>query len=103
MNQLGITRVFLGVQEKTSVMMGLVQELGLSPGQVAVMGDDLPELPLFKLVGISASVPEAPLEVRQSVDIVTESSGGNGAVRELVEMILKSSGSWEGCVGSWTG
>jgi len=103
MNQLGITRVFQGVQDKISVMMRLVRELGLSLHQVAVMGDDLPELPLFKVAEIAASVPGAPLEVRQCADIVTESSGGNGAVRELVEMILKSSGSWESCVGSWTG
>ena len=62
--------------------------------QVAAMGDDLPDLPLLRAAGFAATVPDAPVEVRGAADLVTQRRGGEGAVREVIEHILKAQGRW---------
>jgi 3-deoxy-D-manno-octulosonate 8-phosphate phosphatase (KDO 8-P phosphatase) len=59
------------------------------------MGDDLPDLALMKKVGVSIAVADAHKTVLQHADVVTLSKGGNGAVREVCEAILKAQGLWE--------
>jgi YrbI family 3-deoxy-D-manno-octulosonate 8-phosphate phosphatase len=73
----------------------------LTLSQVAFMGDDLPDLPVLRKVGLSAAVADAPLEVRSRVDYVTRARGGHGAVRELIEQILMAQGRFDEIVKTY--
>jgi 3-deoxy-D-manno-octulosonate 8-phosphate phosphatase (KDO 8-P phosphatase) len=73
----------------------LIEQAGLSAEKAAYVGDDLPDLPVMRYVGFGVAVANAVEEVKQCADFVTKSQGGNGAVREVVEYILKNSGKWD--------
>jgi len=92
---LGIAKVYQGIFDKRPVLEELLKEYALEPDQVAVMGDDGVDIPLFRRVGIGFSVPEAPEEVRREAGYVTRRTGGKGAAREVIEMILKAQGKWD--------
>ena len=66
------------------------------------MGDDLLDLPVLARVGFSAAPADAVADVRTRVDFVTQAGGGNGAVRELVELLLRAQGLWDAFVSEWT-
>src|SRR3989339_1535507 len=92
--QLGIEYVFQDCHEKLPVLEKLIEELGLSPGQVAYIGDDLMDIPPIRYAGFGAAVANATEEARSYADYVTKASGGRGAVREVIEYILKQNGKW---------
>jgi 3-deoxy-D-manno-octulosonate 8-phosphate phosphatase (KDO 8-P phosphatase) len=89
---LGVARVVLGAQDKLMPWDALRRELGLAPAACAHIGDDLPDVPVFVRCGFAVTVPHAPLSVRARAHFVTGRDGGNGAVRELCEMILAAQG-----------
>jgi len=95
LEKLGIQHIFLGVENKKAVFESLLSELKLTPIQTAYMGDDLPDLPLLKSVGLGVTVPNAVQEVLNQTSFVTQKKGGKGAVRELCEALLKSQAKWE--------
>ncbi len=99
--ELGITPVIQGAAEKSGPFRALIAELGLKPAQVCYIGDDLADLPVLSLVGLAACPADAALEVREAVHFVTASPGGRGAVREVIEWILKNQGSWDRWVDSY--
>ena len=76
----------------------MIAELGLSPDQVCQIGDDLTDLPVMRYVGLGVAVPDAAPEVREAADYVTSVPGGRGAVREAIELLLKSKNRWEGLI-----
>jgi 3-deoxy-D-manno-octulosonate 8-phosphate phosphatase (KDO 8-P phosphatase) len=92
--ELKITHVVQGCEEKTAPLQALISQLGLAPRQVCFMGDDLADLPVLQTVGLAACPADAVAEVKNAVHFVTQAPGGRGAIRELVELILKSQGSW---------
>jgi len=92
---LGIHLVHQGIWDKRPVLDKLMRELSLQPTEVAVLGDDVVDIPIMRRVGLSITVPEAPLEVKEASDYVTQLPGGRGAAREVVEIILKSQGKWK--------
>jgi len=94
--QLEIDYVFEDCHFKMPVLEQLLKQAGLSADQAAYMGDDLPDLPVMRRVGLGVAVANAVEEVKREADYVTRRSGGGGAVREAVEYILKNSGRWEG-------
>ena len=65
------------------------------------MGDDLADLPVLGAVGLAACPADAAPEVRLGAHLVTRADGGRGAVREVVETILKHQGAWDGLVGRY--
>ena len=89
---LNLTHVFQGKRKKVEVFEQLIGELHLSPQQVAYMGDDWLDLSLLARVGFSATVADAVPEVREVVDYVTGRPGGNGAVREVCDLIIDAKG-----------
>ncbi len=91
---LGIEGVYQGVSDKGALCKQLVMERGLNKEEVSSMGDDLPDLAMFKESGLGISVADAVTEVRESADFVTQRKGGHGAVREACEWILKCQGVW---------
>ena len=92
---LGIDLVHQGIWDKRPVLDELMNKLSLAPEEVAVLGDDVVDIPIMRRVGLSVTVPEAPLEVKESADYITKLPGGKGAAREVVEMILKGQGKWK--------
>jgi 3-deoxy-D-manno-octulosonate 8-phosphate phosphatase (KDO 8-P phosphatase) len=93
-NNLGISLIFDGVRDKTSVLELISKRTGLPAEDIAFVGDDLIDLPLLKRVGLSIAVADAHETVIENVDMVTSKKGGAGAVREVCEAILKAQGLW---------
>lgn len=89
---LGIARLFQGVEDKLAVMQALLAELKLAPEAAAFMGDDVVDLPVMRRVGLALSVPAAPQVVRDHAHYVSQREAGHGAVREVCEMILGAQG-----------
>ncbi len=95
MRELGIDLVVQGAKDKLLPFRQMLEELSLSPEQVAYVGDDIVDLPILLRVGFSASVADGCVDVRQRVDFVSAFAGGRGAVREICELLLKAQGQWE--------
>ena len=96
---LGIARVFDGLSDKAAIPGILLEQTGVTAEEIAVIGDDLPDLPLMRKVGVSIAVADAHEIVRKNADMVTLAKGGAGAVREVCETILKAQGCWENILG----
>jgi 3-deoxy-D-manno-octulosonate 8-phosphate phosphatase (KDO 8-P phosphatase) len=101
-NQLRITIVRQGALDKLTTYEALCAELGLDDRDVAFMGDDLLDLPILARVGLAAAPADAVPEVKAIVHWVSHARGGDGAVRELAEMVLKSQDRWDALVAEWT-
>ena len=93
--QLQIEHVLEGCHPKLPALKGLIEQLGLTASQVAYVGDDLLDLPPLRYVGFGAAVANAVDELKQYADYVTTRPGGHGAVREVVEYLLKRGGRWQ--------
>ncbi len=90
---LGITRLYQGVEDKLGAMQSLLAELKLAPEAAAFMGDDVVDLPVMRRVGLALSVPAAPQVVRDHAHYVSQREAGYGAVREVCELIMSAQGS----------
>ncbi len=95
MNDLGIPHLMQGREDKQVALVELAGQLGLSPQQIAYMGDDLPDLPAIRYAGLGITVPNGYWFVRQHADVCTVATGGNGAVREACELLLSACGQLE--------
>jgi 3-deoxy-D-manno-octulosonate 8-phosphate phosphatase (KDO 8-P phosphatase) len=87
---LGIQHLYQGREDKLVVLDELLGELGLSYEQVAYLGDDLPDLPVIRRVGLGMAVASADSFVRQHAHGVTQARGGEGAAREFSELIKRA-------------
>lgn len=94
-DSLGISLVFDQVRDKTGVLEVISKEKGVGAEHIAFVGDDLVDIPLMKKVGLSVAVGDAHETVLEHADMVTSAQGGDGAVREVCEAILKAQGLWE--------
>jgi 3-deoxy-D-manno-octulosonate 8-phosphate phosphatase (KDO 8-P phosphatase) len=101
--ELGMDVVRQGVADKAEALAAILADLELRPEEVAYIGDDLADLPVFARVGLSAAPADAPLEVRLRAFMVTEAQGGRGCLRELVEAILRARGDWERVLATFGG
>jgi 3-deoxy-D-manno-octulosonate 8-phosphate phosphatase (KDO 8-P phosphatase) len=86
--KMGITDVHKGCKDKAAALRAFAQKHGMDVSSVCFMGDDVNDLPALELAGLSAAPANAQKTVRQRVNLVTERSGGHGAVRELIDNIL---------------
>jgi 3-deoxy-D-manno-octulosonate 8-phosphate phosphatase (KDO 8-P phosphatase) len=93
--QLKIEHVFEDCHDKLPTLQKFLAKLGLSLEAVAYIGDDLTDLPVMRFVGFGVAVANAVDEVKKYADYVTIHRGGSGAVREVIEYILKKSGKWQ--------
>lgn len=89
---LGIAHLYQGVDDKWEAMQALLAEIQLTPEAAAFMGDDVIDLPIMRRVGLALSVPAAPPLVRNHAHYVSQRDGGNGAVREVCELIMAAQG-----------
>ena len=94
--ELQIAHVLQDCHFKLPALKQLLEELGVSAAQAAYVGDDLMDLPVIRYVGFGVAVADAVDEVKEQADYVTVRPGGHGAVREVIEYILKNSDRWQG-------
>lgn len=92
--ELALGDVHQGVADKLTVYEALRARHGCRDAEVACMGDDLADLPLLRRAGLAAAPADAVAEVRQAAHWVSRAPGGHGAVRELLEAILRARGAW---------
>jgi len=93
--QLAIRLVVQGVASKASAYEQILRDAGLADEAVAYMGDDLVDLPVLARAGLASAPADAAPEVRDRVHWVSAADGGRGAVRELIEMVLKAQARWD--------
>ncbi len=101
--ELGIAPVLQGRHEKLPAFEAILAETGLRPEQVCAIGDDLPDLPVLKRVGLAIAVADACPELRAIAHYVTAVPGGHGAVRDAIEWLLRLRGVWDEVVGRFAG
>ena len=101
--QLQIAHVLQDCHFKRPALEELLGELNLVPANVAYIGDDLPDVPVIRYVGFGVAVANAVDEARDAADYVTTCPGGGGAVREVIELILKKAGRWQDLMKRYTG
>jgi 3-deoxy-D-manno-octulosonate 8-phosphate phosphatase (KDO 8-P phosphatase) len=92
--ELGMAIVLQKTADKAKALEGIRQKNNLRADQICFMGDDLVDLPVFSRVGLAVAVADGVREVRAKAHYVTRRSGGQGAVRETCELILKAQGKW---------
>ena len=93
--QVGMTYIYQGHIEKIPILEEILRESGLSSDEVAYVGDDLTDVVIMRRVGLSIAPANARAEVKQCAMHVTAAPGGQGAVREVIELILKAQGHWD--------
>ena len=96
--ELGITEVLQGRLPKTPAYVELRERLGLRDAEVCYVGDDVPDVPLLRRVGLGVAPADAHPEALRAAAWVTERRGGRGAVREIIDRILRAQGRWDAVV-----
>jgi 3-deoxy-D-manno-octulosonate 8-phosphate phosphatase (KDO 8-P phosphatase) len=93
--------VIEGSRDKSGDIAEIAARLGLTPDDLAFMGDDLPDLPALARVRLAACPANAVPEVRERCQLVCAARGGEGAVREVIELLFKAQGRWHAFVAAW--
>jgi 3-deoxy-D-manno-octulosonate 8-phosphate phosphatase (KDO 8-P phosphatase) len=99
--QLQVADAIQQCDDKREGLRALAEKYGLSLEEIAFMGDDLFDLPALRFIGVSLAPANAVAEVRERVDYVASRSGGAGAVREVIELILRAQGKWDEIVSGF--
>ena len=99
--ELNITDVFQGAQDKLQAYHQLLHKYSLQPDQVAYIGDDINDLAVMTRVGLACAVANAVADVKKRAHFITTREGGRGAVREVIELILRAQGKWDNIVETY--
>ena len=97
-DELGIQEVAQGISNKVQEMEKLITKLGITLDEVAYMGDDINDLGVMRMVKIAAAPKNSAAEVLERVDFISNKNGGDGAVREFIEFLMKENGTWENVI-----
>ncbi len=97
---LHVDKVYQDASPKIEFYKRMLKELEVSDEEVCFVGDDLPDLGVLKQVGFAVTVPNGVEEVKRIADYTTHKYGGHGAVREVIELILKTQGKWDEIVAA---
>lgn len=93
--QVNMTYIYQGHIEKIPILEEILKESGVPAEQVAYIGDDLTDVVIMRRVGLSIATANAREEVKRCAMHTTKAAGGNGAVREVIELILRAQGHWD--------
>jgi 3-deoxy-D-manno-octulosonate 8-phosphate phosphatase (KDO 8-P phosphatase) len=99
--QVNMSYIYQGHIEKIPILEEILRDSGIPPEQVAYIGDDLTDVVIMRRVGLSIAPANARPEVKRCAMHTTESAGGHGAVREVIELILKAQGHWDGLLAKY--
>lgn len=91
---LGLQHVYLGQDHKEAAFADFLSKVNLQSHQVAYMGDDMPDLPLIKQVGLGCCPKDAAIDVKDVAQYISPNNGGEACVRELLERIMKIQNTW---------
>ena len=94
-SDLGIEYVYQNAKNKLSALNEYISENNVNPIGICYIGDELVDIPVFRKVGLAVAVSNGVPEVLEHADIITDKSGGKGAVREIIDFLLKEKGQWE--------
>lgn len=97
---LKIDKLYQGAHPKIDAYLQMLKDFNLKDEDVCFMGDDITDLQVLKRVGFSATVADAVDDVKEHVDFITQRKGGQGAVREVIELILKTQGKWQDIINA---
>lgn len=95
LQKFGVTEVFIKVKDKLQVYESILQKHSLKDGDCLYMGDDLPDYPVLKRVGVSTCPANAATDIKEIVDYVSKYDGGKFAVRDVIEQTLRVQGKWD--------
>ncbi|MGM9540372.1 KdsC family phosphatase [Anaerovibrio sp.] len=101
--ELNISRVWQGCKDKREAWQRIKDEMQLTDREIAYIGDDLNDLPLLMKAGLACCTADAQPEVKYVSHLISACNGGNGAVRDIVEFILKTQGKWQALVDAFAG
>jgi YrbI family 3-deoxy-D-manno-octulosonate 8-phosphate phosphatase len=93
--ELGVEHTMQGIANKLAASQEMFAAMGCRPQQVCYIGDDLPDLAVIKSVGLAVAPADAADEIRESADWILRCRGGEGALRELIERLLRAKHRWE--------
>jgi 3-deoxy-D-manno-octulosonate 8-phosphate phosphatase (KDO 8-P phosphatase) len=99
--KLGVDSVVLGARRKREAVEALRAEFDVAADAVAFIGDDLLDIPAMQVAGLAVTVADAPAPVKAVAHVVTRARGGHGAVRELIELLLRAQRSWRSVVAAY--
>lgn len=94
LNMLGVHDVYIGIPDKVVKLEEYMALYGLKPEQIVYVGDDIPDIPVMRRVGVAACPADAAPEIRQICHFVSDHPGGKGCVRDIIEQTLKVQGKW---------
>lgn len=94
MQGLGVQHVHLAIEDKMEIFGSFIRDYQLSPEEIVYMGDDIPDLPVMKLVGLPVCPADAVEEIKAVSKYVSPRNGGFGCVRDIIEKVLKVQGKW---------
>lgn len=94
LQKLGIKDIFFSVYNKVELLQEMMKRYGLVKQQVLYMGDDIPDLEVMKICGISCAPADAVAEIKSIAHYISPFNGGNGCVRDVMEKVMKMRGDW---------
>lgn len=96
LSALGVTDIYLGAHQKENPFKEFLQTKQIKPEEILYMGDDLPDIPIMKLVGLATCPQDAVQEVKAISKYISHKNGGEGCVRDVIEQVLKVRSDWYG-------
>lgn len=99
--ELGITHLITGCRDKGAAIRNLLSETGVRADETAFVGDDINDILAFRACGWKIAVNNACEDIKAQADHITDRRGGQGAIREVIELILKSQGKWASTVEAY--
>ncbi|WP_199200306.1 KdsC family phosphatase [Adhaeribacter arboris] len=94
LRSLDVEHIYLGVEDKVEIFKAFLQEKNLQAEHIVYMGDDVPDLGVMQLCGVAACPADAAIDIRTRCHYVSDVPGGKGAVRDLIETVLKTHSKW---------
>lgn len=95
LRNLGIYDIYMGSANKVETFSEYIDLYGLKPENILYMGDDIPDYHVMKLVGLPTCPQDAAPEIKQISKYISHKNGGKGAVREIIEQVMKVQGKWD--------
>ena len=95
LENLGIKDVYMGAHNKIEQYNEFIDMYNLQPNNILYMGDDLPDYPIMKLVGLACCPNDAAIEIQQISKYISDKKGGEGCVRDIIEQVLRVQGKWD--------
>ena len=92
---LGVTDIFLGAGYKDDILRDYMLDYGIAPGEILFMGDDIPDIPAMRMVGMVACPQNAVPEVKAISHYISHLNGGEGCVRDIIQQVMKVQGHWD--------